>query len=229
MPGPHGVVEAPSEPYPVRSIVLGRQTGGRVSETLPGDDALRVQFEPRDPEGSAIKAPGTLIVEAHEITTEGLKRPISTWQIPPQELRNKWQSGLFTTGYSVTLPWKVWPTTEKMRVIARFQLIDGRVFEADKDVSIRILPENVRKTLPPPAPPIDASPPPGGVVPFMPGTPPPPAGMLPTPMPPGAPLPPNSPLPAPTAAEDEGPKLMRGQDRPMRMQLLRPIPMPTEP
>jgi hypothetical protein len=230
LPGPHGVVEAPSEPYPVRSIVLGRRTGGRASETLPGDDALGVQVEPRDPEGSAIKAPGTLIVEAQEVTIEGLKRPLSTWQVLPHELRNKWQSGLFTTGYVLTLPWKVWPSTDKMRIIARFQLLDGRVFEADKDVTIRVLPENLRKTLPPPAPPIDVYPPPTGPVPFLPGTPaPPPTGILPSPLPPATPLPPGSTLPAPTPVETEGPRLMRGQGGPMKMQLLRPIPMPLEP
>src|SRR5438876_9822987 len=51
LPGPHGVVERPSEPYPVRSVSLGRQTGGKACETLGGDDALVVQLEPKDPEG----------------------------------------------------------------------------------------------------------------------------------------------------------------------------------
>ncbi|RDJ92891.1 hypothetical protein B4Q13_25675, partial [Lacticaseibacillus rhamnosus] len=47
LPGPHGVVEKPSEPYPVRSLVVGRQTGGRVSDTCHGDDGLIVVIEPR--------------------------------------------------------------------------------------------------------------------------------------------------------------------------------------
>jgi hypothetical protein len=228
MPGPHGIIEAPSEPYPVRSIVLGRQTGGRISETLPGDDALRVMVEPRDPEGSAIKAPGVLVVEAQEVTTEGLKRPLTTWQVSPQELRRAWQSGLFTTGYNVILPWKTWPSTEKMRIIVRFQLIDGRVFEADKDVTIRVLPENQRRVIPPPAPSIEVCPPPAGPVPFMPGASA-PNPVLPEPLPPGSTMPPAPVLPAPAPVEGEGPRLMSGKSGPMKMQLLRPIAMPQEP
>src|SRR5256885_3879302 len=38
-------------------------------------------------DGQAIKAPGHLRVTALEISPEGLKAPLSTWEIPPQELR----------------------------------------------------------------------------------------------------------------------------------------------
>jgi hypothetical protein len=192
---------------------------------------LRVLVEPRDPEGSAIKAPGTLVIEALEVTTEGLKRPLSTWQIPSQELRNKWQSGLITTGYSLTLPWQAWPTTQKVRVIARFQLLDGRVFEADKDVNVRVLPENQRKTLPPPAPRPVPSPHPsptgagGGEAPLFPGTPVPPVGVLPAPTPVDAPDSEGAPKPK----EGDGPVLMRGEGGHIRIQMMRPIPMTPDP
>jgi hypothetical protein len=234
LPGPHGVIEKPTEPYPVRSIVLGRQTGGQASETLPGDDALRVLVEPRDPEGSAIKAPGTLVIEALEVTREGLKHPLSLWQIPPQELRNKWQSGLITTGYSLTLPWQAWPSADKVRVIARFQMLDGRMFEADKDVSIRVLPESMRQKLPPPGPPAHLPPPSplpadggGKPAPFLPGTPMPPADVLPPPKPVDPPASWN--VPGPRPVEGDGPILMRGEKGEIKVQMLRPVPMPPEP
>src|SRR5262245_57310065 len=140
LPGPDGVVHRPVEPYPVRSLALGRGTRGVPSETLPGDEALQVMVEPRDCEGQAIKAPGTLVVEALEVTKEGLKRPLSAWEVGPEQLRTKWQNGLFNTGYSLTFPWRVWPTTDQLRVVARFRLLDGRTFEADRDITIRVLP-----------------------------------------------------------------------------------------
>ena len=228
MPGPSGVVEPPAEPYPVRSLVLGRQTGGQPSETLPADEALRVQVEPRDPEGQAIKAPGALAVEALEVSTDGLKRPLSAWLVSPQELRGKWQSGLFTTGYIVVLPWKVWPSTPTLRIIARFQLLDGRTFEADKDVTIRILPEDKRKTLAPPAAAVETQPPPEAL-PFM------PKPVAPPPDKPGdkpllpAPTPAAPPLPQPTPAESEGPKLISAKSSGKQVELLRPVPIPPEP
>jgi hypothetical protein len=153
----------PPAAYPVQTLILGRQTGGRSNDTCPGDDTLQVQVEPRDPEGQAIKAPGQVVVHAQEITTEGIKRPLSTWVIPPEQLRQSWKNGLLTTGYLLNLPWKVWPSTEKLRVQVQFQLADGRVFEADRDVTVRVTPLNQRPSTVPysaPAPKPDPSFPP---------------------------------------------------------------------
>jgi hypothetical protein len=157
----HGM---PPAAYPVQTVMLGRQTGGRSNDICPGDDALQVQLEPRDPDGSVIKAPGQLLILAQEITPEGIKKPLSSWMIPPEQLRKAWVNGLLTTGYLLNLPWKNWPSTEKLRVTAQFQLADGRFFEADRDVTVRLTPIAQRPTVTPntnpnPAP---ASPPPAG-------------------------------------------------------------------
>jgi hypothetical protein len=156
--------------YPVRSLALGRQTGGRPGDKCPGDDALQVMVEPRDPDNQPIKAPGSLLVQAVEVTPEGLKRPLSTWEIPPDQLRKSWRSGLFNTGYSLTLPWKVWPSTEKLRVVVVFRMPDGRVFEADKDVTVRLAPLHQRPTVLPfePALPAPAPTPPTEETPVLP-------------------------------------------------------------
>jgi hypothetical protein len=140
--------ERASQIYTIREVVLGRQTGGYDDDNLPGDEALQVVLEPRDPDGQAIKAPGHLRVTALEVSSEGLKTPLSTWEIPPQELRRTWRNGLLSTGYYVVLPWKNWPTSSRVRVVAQFILADGRVFEADKDVTIR-LPAPFRGPTPP--------------------------------------------------------------------------------
>ena len=162
--GPDGQTPAA---YPVQSVTLGRQTGGRSNADCPGDDALQVQIEPKDPEGNAIKVPGQLLVHLQEVTKEGVKRPLSSWAIPPEQMRRSWRSGLLTTGYVVNLPWKVWPSTEKLRVTTQFQLADGRVFEADKDINVRLTPINKRPVIVPdakttPATPATPSKPPSG-------------------------------------------------------------------
>jgi hypothetical protein len=135
--------ERASQIYTLKEIVLGRQTGGYDDDSFPGDEALQVVLEPRDPDGQSIKAPGHLTVTALLISPEGLKAPFSTWEITPDQLRRTWRNGLLSTGYYVVLPWKIWPASSRMRVIAQFKLADGRVFEADKDVTIR-LPPNLR-------------------------------------------------------------------------------------
>lgn len=149
VPGPGGTLTPPAA-YPVRSLTLGRSTGGTASDRCPGDDALAVLATPLDPEGQAIKAPGTLIIQAVEINKQGLKQPLSSWDIPPAKLRETWKSGgLFSSGgYNLTLPWKVWPSTNRLRVVATLRLTDGRVFEAEKDVTIRVTPLDKRPPLP---------------------------------------------------------------------------------
>lgn len=227
-PGPDGVVEKPTERYPVRSIRLGRGTAGRPAD-CGGDDALVVQVEPIDCEGQTIKAPGCLYIEAVEINKEGLKRPLSSWDIPKDQLRYKWQSGLFNTGYVMTFPWKVAPCAEKIRVLARFTLVDGRVFEADKDITVRLMPEHQRRvapTLPEPTPgPTQTLPGPMEVIPSSPAA----SDDIPPP-----PIPPPGVTPIPTTpkatpASTEGPELTGNRPgRGPKVQLLRPVAMPTD-
>jgi hypothetical protein len=141
--------EPPVTAYPVRSLVIGRQTGGREDHAGSGDQLLQVVVEPHDAEDQAIKVPGSLVVQVLEITPEGAKQPLSTWEIPSEQLRRSWHSGLLSTGYTVVLPWKRCPTSEKLRVVAQFKLPDGRVFEADKDVTIHVPPQAQQLELPP--------------------------------------------------------------------------------
>ena len=141
--------EEASQTFTLRNIVLGRQTGGLDDDGHPGDEALQVLVEPRDQDGHTLKVPGTLVIRAVEITPEGLKKPLSSWEVTGDALRRSWKNGLLTTGYYLVLPWKVCPTNEKVRVVAEFTLSDGRAFEAEKDVTVRLIPPGHR---PPPPP-----------------------------------------------------------------------------
>jgi hypothetical protein len=140
--------EQAAQTYRLKQIAIGRGTGGVDNDNCPGDEALQVVVEPKDCDGHTIKAPGALHIEALAISPEGLKMPFSTWDVPPDQVRRSWHSGLFSTGYSLILPWKAWPVSEKVRVVARFSVSDGRLFEAEKDVSVHLTPENKRKPLP---------------------------------------------------------------------------------
>jgi hypothetical protein len=133
--------EIASNVYGLRRIVLGRATTGVDNDNAPGDEALQVWLEPRDGDDHTIKVPGTLEVCVLEITTQGQKVPLSCWEIGPAKLADAWKQGLLTVGFQVILPWKVPPRTENIRVAARLTLPDGRAFEADRDIRIRLLPE----------------------------------------------------------------------------------------
>jgi len=137
--------ELAAQTYTVKQITLGRGTGGYDDGHGPGDEGLQVVLEPKDGDGHTIKAPGALHVEAQEISSEGLKIPFSSWDVMPEQLRRTWRNGFISTGYFVVLPWKNWPSSERLRITARFLLSDGRQFEADKDLTIRLTPMAYRK------------------------------------------------------------------------------------
>lgn len=237
-PGPNGIIEKPSEPYPVRSLVIGRLTSGRPSEECGGDDGLIVFVEPRDCDNQAIKAPGMLAIDLIEKPNEGIKRPIWRWVLTPDQLRCAWQNGLFTTGYRLSLPFKVWPTTNTLRVVARFKMINGRVFEADRDITIRLPPQHRRpRWTPGPSGPAVVAP-----APRMPATAPPrpgekelPAEKLPppTPVPDKKPVPqeppPPDPPPSKNTEEPDGPILTSGKVKQPAVQMFRPVPLEIDP
>ncbi len=151
---PGGCDKPASLAYPIHTLTLGRQTGGRDSDATGGDDSLQVVVEPRDADNQVIKVPGTLTVEALEIAPSGVKRSLSSWHISEDELRRSYRSGLLTTGYVLVLPWKIFPSTDKLRVVAQLRTADSRLFEADKDVTIRVVPAAKRPA--PMPPPVDA-------------------------------------------------------------------------
>jgi hypothetical protein len=148
-PGEATPPEVASQQFGLRQLALGRGTGGFDDDGCPGDEGVQLVVEPRDGDGHTLKAPGTLHVEALAVSPEGLKTPISAWDVSPGQLRRTWRSGWLSTGYHVVLPWQTWPTAEKVRLVARLNLADGRVFEAEKDVTVRPTAAAMRRPLPP--------------------------------------------------------------------------------
>ena len=205
----------------VKDIQLGRGTGGIDEDKVPGDEGLQVVLIPRDVDGSPIKAPGNLKVTAVEITPEGLKVPLSTWDVSATQLRRSWRNGLLSTGYFVTLPWQKIPSTERLRVVATFMPLEGGVFEAERDVTVH-LPYGAPQH-PPAAPPAGLAPPvpAGPTVPAAPPVGPPPRTDTPT-------LPPPEPLPGTPAPGPATPALPGGQWQPAppTVSLLPPRPGP---
>jgi hypothetical protein len=134
---------------PIKSLTLGRQTGGYDGDGQPGDEALQVVLEPRDGDNQAVKVPAFAEVMAAEVLPDGHKRPLSVWQINADQLRRSWRSGLLGSAFYVILPWQTPPSVEKLRVTARLILPDGRSFEADRDVTVKLLP-GVKRMAPAP-------------------------------------------------------------------------------
>src|SRR5689334_15672249 len=88
--------EQAAQTFGLKRIAIGRMSGGIHKDHFPGDIGLEVHVEPFDSEEHAIKAPGTLYLQALEIRPEGTKTPIGTWEVKPDDLRKLWKSGLLS-------------------------------------------------------------------------------------------------------------------------------------
>lgn len=136
--------EIAGQVFGLRRIVLGRGTGGYDDDRVPGDEKLVVMLEPRDADDHVVKVPGKVLVTVLQVDPQGLKIPLCSWQVGPEQLRQSWKQGLLSTGYSLTFPFKNAPQFENLRVVVRLILPDGRLFEADKDVKVRLMPGQPR-------------------------------------------------------------------------------------
>ncbi|MGL4421702.1 MAG: hypothetical protein ACRCZF_13630 [Gemmataceae bacterium] len=144
---------------PISTVTLGPGTGGFDRDGNGSDELLQVVIVPKDLDGSAIKIPAKVAVTTHEFGTDGVKRLIGSWDVTPEQLRATWRSGLLTTGYFIALQWDQPPSTSRLRVSVRFVTLDGKPYEADKDVSARagapaatITPSPAATTFPSPNP-----------------------------------------------------------------------------
>jgi hypothetical protein len=123
---------------PVKEIALARGTGGVDDDGVIGDEGLLVVVSPKDEDGAAVKVPARVDIAAWEITSAGLKNPIGTWSLAPEKVRPTWKNGFISTGYFVSVPWQTYPSSEKVRVAVRLTTLDGRAFESDKDITVKV-------------------------------------------------------------------------------------------
>ena len=137
-PGPHVPDLATPAYIPVKEILLARGTGGVDEDGAPGDEGLMVVVVPKDEDGSPVKVPAQVQILAWEISPAGIKTPIGSWDVSAEKVRPTWRSGLISTGYFVAVPWQTYPGTEKVRLAVRFTTLDGRAFETDKDVLVKV-------------------------------------------------------------------------------------------
>jgi len=134
---------APPSPHapayiPVKEIALARGTGGVNDDSVPGDEGLMVVVVPKDEDGAAVKVPARLDIAAWEITPAGMKNPIGNWSVPAEKVRPTWRSGFISTGYFVAVPWQTYPSQERVRVAVRLTTLDGRAFETDRDIFVKL-------------------------------------------------------------------------------------------
>ena len=112
-------------------------SGGRDRDGQPGDDVLVAVLTPVDEHGDLVKLPGTIELEAIDLTRPEAERQIGKWTFDPAQSRQLWKRGLFSAGYQVEVPWQR-PPSKELLLYARLTTADGRQFDATQSVKVKL-------------------------------------------------------------------------------------------
>jgi outer membrane murein-binding lipoprotein Lpp len=108
---------------------------GRLSSASPG--RVKLYLTPTDETGEALKAVGTVDVEALDLGSTA-SRPLARWQVPPVAMRERWRSLGPLQAFVLELPWPAPPPSTQIGVKIdfedaltnrRFQLLEKLVWE----------------------------------------------------------------------------------------------------
>lgn len=124
--------------FTTHDIKLGRLTGGAdLDVSKPGQEGLKIFVTPVDETGDALKAAGSFIVEAFDLSREN-KPKIGTWTVEGDTAKQAWSSVLNRANYVLTLPWQTVPKGETLHLEITFidELTQAR-FRKTIDVAVQ--------------------------------------------------------------------------------------------
>ena len=119
--------------WTVGDIRFGRLTGiDRRAEGSP----LKVYLRPVDPEGSTMKAAGSITIEAFDLDAEQVR--LGRWEFSLDEARKLWVGVGMLNEYVLTCPWQGEPPAEGRNLLVRAIFHDAltqRSFQAQTNVN----------------------------------------------------------------------------------------------
>jgi hypothetical protein len=130
--------------FTVHGLELGRLTGGvDLDPAKPGDEGIRVYATPTDDDSEPLKAAGTFIIEAFDLTA---KTPeIGKWTFDLATTRKTWIGNLLAHNFVLNCPWQQIPQHQELTIKVTFlDQLTQREFHAQTVVKVK---------LPSPAPP----------------------------------------------------------------------------
>lgn len=135
---PHDRVE---NLFTAHGLRLGRLTGGWDGDvSKPGDEGLQVYLVPTDQDGDEIKAAGSFVIDAFDLS-KGSGVRLSRWEIPTEEASQKWLGNALQYGYIFELPWQTPPSGEEVTIRVTFtDELTRRTFTAQRAVKVSLPP-----------------------------------------------------------------------------------------
>lgn len=136
--------------FTVHKIQLTRLTGGAdLDPSKPGDEGIRVDLEPLDDNGDAIKATGDVTIEAVDMS-ENPAVAIGQWHFTPRQMKDAWRSLGPLHEFVLQCPWqKVTPQHADLTVKVTFRdELTQRLFTAVQEIKVELSPKTGATTRP---------------------------------------------------------------------------------
>jgi hypothetical protein len=128
--------------FTTHGLRLGRLTAGAdLDPNIPGDEGLRIYVVPTDNSGEPIKAAGSFVVEAFDLSEPGDNR-VGKWEFPVEQAQKNWFGHLTQYTYVLSCPWQsVPPKHADVTVKVTFaDELTGRRFDAEKVIKVSLPP-----------------------------------------------------------------------------------------
>jgi hypothetical protein len=124
--------------FTTAEISLGKLAGGYDADpNTPGDEAIRVQATPKDASGQQLKAAGSFVIEAFDLTGDG--RLLGRWNYDVDQSKAAWRGDALLYAYVFTIPLEQRPSTPQITLKVTFtDELTGRQFTAQRSIGLRL-------------------------------------------------------------------------------------------
>jgi hypothetical protein len=126
--------------FTTHGIQIGRLTGGADFDTSkPGDEGLKIYVTPSDNTGDDLKAAGTFVVEAFDLTQPNGGLRVGRWEFDSATAQRYWRSLGILYGYVLEAPWQDAPPPRARELTVRVTFTDeltGRTFTEQRVVKV---------------------------------------------------------------------------------------------
>ena len=125
--------------FTTHGLRIGRLTGGaKTDPARTSDDVLKVYAVPIDQTGDLLKAAGSFVIDAYDLSLPPSENHLGHWQISPSDAEKDWFGNVMMYGYTFTLPWQRAPAGDRVTVRVTFtDALTGRQFTEQKDVEVK--------------------------------------------------------------------------------------------
>jgi hypothetical protein len=136
----HPTPSEPISPRPINKKVTHLYlnptlTGAADFDGQPGDDGLRVVFEPRNSENDFVPEAGPLSLVLLDPDRQGEAARIARWDFDQSNSRQLLAAAGSNRGVKLEVPWPAGaPAANRLKLYMRYETPDGRKLTADRDI-----------------------------------------------------------------------------------------------